>query len=78
VRTAKKGAVTARAAQWGTCSYSGTSRWEQGAWQGYPYLWTRANLFTCFNTVQTDLYYWDGYVERYWTSWQNCIRAIYC
>jgi hypothetical protein len=78
VRTVKKTGVAARAAQWSTCSYDGTTRWEQGLWQGYPYLWTRANIFTCFNTVQTDLYYWDGATERYWTSWANCIRAIYC
>lgn len=71
-QAARRSTVTATTAQWGTCSYYGTTTWEQGQWQGYPVLWTRANLFSCFDRIVVDLYYWDGYNEYYWTSWYIC------
>jgi hypothetical protein len=55
---------TAHASQ--GCSYYQTTNWEQGYWQGYPYLWTYGNLYDCGLYGEVDIYYWDGAQIRFW------------
>lgn len=47
-------------------------QWEQGAWQGWPNLYTFTAYYRCGyyqeHNFQSDVYFWDGYQSRFWFS----------
>jgi hypothetical protein len=53
--TETKKKVSARASQ----TFDSCTEWQQGAWQGWPYLWTYSCFWIWSNAVEEDVYFWN-------------------